>query len=300
MNQSEEVALTFTNNEDILNPNETRPIIAVDSQVLSKIQSCNQRAAYRHLENIELIDKDEFSLEKGLVVHEGLAEFYTFKHNTPYNILRDKVIARAEAFAAGKTDLPQSEINNCIDALNGYTREYEHETFVPLFVNDEPLVEKTFAIRLYEDEDMIILYTGVTDLIVRYNNYVYPVDHKSYSSYFKAAVMSNQFHGYCYAAKAKNLIVNRIGLGSKLGKNERVIVSYTPAELEEWKTNTVFEITQHYRMMQTGWFRRNYEACEEYGGCSYKLLCNANPDNRESLKRINYRIVPEWSPLERG
>ena len=99
--------LTFTDNKDILNPNETRAIIAVDSQILSKIQACNQRAKYRHVDNIELIDNNSYSLTKGLVLHEGLAEFYTYKHNTPHNILRAKVVARAEAYACTKTDLPQ-------------------------------------------------------------------------------------------------------------------------------------------------------------------------------------------------
>lgn len=275
-------------------------VLAVDSQVLSKIQSCNQRAAYSHVDNIEPIDYENTALEKGLVLHEGLAEYYANRHKVEYLILKARVIARMESYAPLKTDLAQADINNCIDAMNSYMQQYQTETLKPYFVDGEPLVEKTFAVPLYEDEELLILLTGVTDLIADWNNGRYPVDHKSYSSWFKPAIMSNQFHGYCFATQSNSLLVNRIGLGRKTGENERVVVSYTDGELEEWKKNTIYEIRAHYAMMQKGWYRRNFEACEEYGGCRYKMLCNAKPELRDTLIKVNYKVVPEWDPMDRS
>jgi len=298
--KSQESMLDDYNDLSTIDPNDTRVILSVDSQVLSKIQQCNQRAAYRHIDNIEKEDVENTALEKGLVVHEGMAEFYLFKHKVEFETLRSQTVSRMESFAAAKTSLSNADINECIDAMNGYMKEKQFDSWKVLFHNDEPLVEKTFAKLLYQNEEVIILYTGVTDLVVEFGNLHPPVDHKTYSSYYKAAVMSNQFHGYCWARNAPNLIVNRIGLGKKIGQNERVIVSYTPEELEEWKNNATFDILNHYSQMKAGWFRKNYEACEEYGGCTFKMLCNAKPSARPILIKVNYKQVPVWSPFDRN
>jgi hypothetical protein len=274
-------------------------VISIDSQVLAGIQTCNQQAAYRFIDSIEPRDYGMESLELGLIIHEGLAEHYAHFHNTPANVLRGNVAARMEAYAAAKTSLSRTQVNACIDIYSAYTAKYITDNWVVARdTNNNPLVESTFAKTLYEDDEIHILYTGITDLVLS-SPYICPVDHKSWGSYFKPAIMSNQFHGYMWALNSKNLIINRIGVKGNTGKFERIVVTKSPEVIQEWKDDAVRDILRHLDMMHEGKFRRNREACGMYGGCRYITLCSAEPSHRKYLKEANYTVVPIWNPLNR-
>lgn len=288
-------------NQTIPDPNpENKLIISLDSQVLSKIQTCNQQAAYRFINNIEPVEYDNSSLDIGLVIHEGLAEHYEQKGKLPYDEVRLRAIARMEAYAPQKTELKTSDVNGVIDAYNQYATKYQYETWTVLKdSNNNPIVEKTFAKKLYEDDTLIILYTGVTDLVINNGAIITPVDHKSWGSYYPVAVMSNQFHGYIWALGAKNLIVNRVGVRKNTGKFDRVVVNKHPELIEEWKRDAIEDTLNHLGQINRKWFRRNREACTMYGGCRYLKLCNAQSEHRKYLIQAEYKSVPEWSPMNR-
>ena len=275
--------------------------IALDSQILAKIQTCGQYAAYAHINSIEPVEYAGESLEFGLLMHEMLAEYYRFKHAEPTNIVTAKALARGEAFAASRPAITRNMINGCADAFGQYVRKYVGESWeVVKDMNGNPLVEQTFTKTLFEDEDIRILYIGITDLIVKAasdQQVMLPVDHKTFGGYYKAAVLSNQFSGYIWATNAKNLIVNRIGVRGKLGNFERIVVSRTPAQIEEWKQNAIRSVLAHLDDMQSGNFRRNYEACTMYGGCRYARLCGADPTHRKYLIESEYKYVTPWDPI---
>jgi hypothetical protein len=234
-------------------------------------------------------------------VHEGLAQHYENKDKLQYDALRNSCLARMEVYAASKTELTQSQINNCLDAYNQYATKYQYETWQVLKdLNKNPIVEKTFAKKLYEDDEVIILYTGVTDLIINNGAIITPVDHKTFGSYgYDVATMSNQFFGYRWALNAKTLIVNRVGVKKNVGKFERVVVSHSPEQIEEWKRDAIQDVLNHLEQMGRGWFRRNREACTMYGGCRYKKLCEAQTEHRKYLTQVEYKTVPVWSPMNR-
>jgi len=276
-------------------------VISLDSQILSKIQTCGQQAAYAHINSIEPVDYTAEALEVGLLMHEMLAEYYRYKHAEPTNIVTAKALSRGEAFAATRPGITHPMMNECADAFGQYVRKYINETWeVIRDTNGNPLVEQTFTKTLFEDEDIKILYIGITDLIVKASSdqqIMLPVDHKTFGSYYKAAILSNQFSGYIWATNAKNLIVNRVGVRSKLGNFERVVVSRTPAQTEEWKRNAIRSVLAHLDDMFTGDFRRNYEACTMYGGCRFARLCGADPSHRKYLIESEYKYVEPWDPI---
>lgn len=288
--------------DSIPDPNpEQKLIISLDSRVLSKIQTCNQQAAYRFIDNIEPVEYDGESFALGLVMHEGLAEHYEHKHRLPYNLVKVQAMSRMESYAVAKTSLSRPQINSLIDIYNQYTKKYEDESWIVLKdSNGNPVVEKTFAKKLFENEYLIILYTGVTDLVVNPQpGVITPADHKTFGSYYKAAVNSNQFKGYMWALNSKSLIVNRIGVKSKAGTFERVAIHTYPELIEEWKRDAIEDVLNHLGQVNRKWFRRNREACTNYGGCPYLKLCMAEPNMRKYLIDAEYKRVPEWSPLNR-
>jgi hypothetical protein len=274
-------------------------VISIDSQVLAAIQTCNQQAKYRFIDSIEPYDYESDSLEIGLVMHEGLAEHYEKMHLVPANILRQHVVARMEAYAGAKTSMTGSQINAIVDIYGQYAAKYTADDWqVARDTNNNPLVESTFAKTLYEDDEIHILYTGITDLVLK-QPYIVPVDHKTWGSYFKPALMSNQFHGYMWALNSRNLIINRIGVKGNTGKFERIVVSKPDEVIEEWKEDAIRDILRHLDQMHEGKFRRNREACGMYGGCRFIKLCSAQPSHRDYLIKTNYKMVPMWNPLNR-
>lgn len=280
----------------------SRLVISLDSQVLSKIQTCGALAAYAHLESIEPLNYENDSLDIGLVMHEGTAEYYRNKNKTSTNQARAKAIAKIESSGASKPTLTAAQINMMIDSMSQYILKYETEPWaVVKDTNGNPLVEQTFSRTLFQDEDIEIQYVGITDLIVRASESsrnILPVDHKTFGSHYKPAVLSNQFSGYMWATNSANLIVNRIGVKSKLGSFERILVTRTPSLIDEWKRNAIRSVLGHLDDMQANDFRRNYEACTNYGGCRYARLCGADPTHRRYLKANEYKVVPPWNPLE--
>jgi len=282
-------------------PNRAKLTIALDSQILAKIQTCGQYAAYAHIDSIEPQEYNGESLEMGLLMHEMLAEYYRSKGTAPGNIVAAQALARGESFAASRPAIHHKMVNDAADAFGQYVRKYTAETWeVVRDMNGNPLVEQTFTKTLFEDEDIRVLYIGITDLIVKPasdQQVMLPVDHKTFGGYYKAAVLSNQFSGYMWACNAKNLIVNRIGVRGKAGNFERIVVSRTPAQLEEWKANAIRSILAHLDDMQSKNFRRNYEACTMYGGCRYARLCGADPSHRKYLIESEYKYVTPWDPI---
>ena len=284
-----------------LDANPSKLTIALDSQILAKIQTCGQLAKYSHIDSIEPVEYQGESLETGLLMHEMLAEYYRLKHKEPTNIVMAKSLARGESFAASRPQIHRKMINDCADAFGQYVRKYQTESWeVVKDTNGNPLVEQTFTKTLFEDEDIRILYIGITDLIVKAaegHSVLLPVDHKTFGGYYKAAILSNQFSGYIWATNAKNLIVNRIGVRGKIGNFERIVVSRTPAQIDEWKRNAIRSILAHLDDMHSGDFRRNYEACTMYGGCRFARLCGADPSHRKYLIESEYKYVEPWDPI---
>jgi hypothetical protein len=289
----------LTNSPSTSTNGKEKLVISIDSQVLAGIQTCNQQAAYRFIDSIEPRDYSMESIQLGLVLHEAMAEHYSTFHKLPSNILRNNVATRMESYAAAKTMLSHSQVNALIDIYRQYQAKYITEDWVvERDTNDNPLVESTFAKTLYEDAEIHILYTGITDLVLR-KPYQVPVDHKSFGTYFKPAIMSNQFHGYMWALNSRNLIINRIGVKSKTGTFERIVVTKPLSLIEEWKNDAIRDILRHLDMMHEGNFRRNREACGMYGGCRFINLCSAEPSHRSYLIANNYQVVPVWNPLNR-
>jgi hypothetical protein len=284
-------------------------IISLDSQVLSSMQTCPTYYAYRHVLNMKprkislaaiglptdqpKAERKSSSLALGLVAHDALKVHYEQIRagNKPSDFL-PLVLSRIES-SGEENELTQKERQHIFQMYVEYVAKYENERFEVL------AVEEFFQKLLYEDDNYIVYYTGITDLVVGIQDLVMPYDHKTFSSYFKPHGLENQFQGYAWALGVSTICVNRIGLNAKLGTFERILFSYSPEQLEEWKTNVVLTIQDALVQQESGFYRKNYEACGNYGGCRYKRLCTADPNHRDYLIRNEYEEVEPWDPRTR-
>lgn len=287
-------ALTFEP-EYTASPDDTRIVISVDSQVLSAIQACNQYAAYSHIHHIAPESENKFSLEMGLIVHKMLQYHYENKYSENLSVRIPKAVAEGEQYMLAHTSITSTKVfTELTQAYVGYAHKYEIESFNIL------AVEERFSRILYQDSEVVIIYNGIIDLLTEGSQVgIVPYDHKTFGSYFKPHGMENQFQGYCWGVSNRTLVVNRIGVGSKLGTYERITLSYPQSVLEEWRINAAESILDHYQQALDKKFRKNFTSCGMYGKCKFKELCLSSPIGREVLIRSDYKEVPPWDPMTR-
>ena len=279
-----------------LTEEDTRTILSVDSQVLSAIQACNQYAAYTHISHLAPEDENKLSLEMGLVIHEMLRFHYNNKYTLGRLERTEQAVKAGESYMLRETTIVSPKLwTELVQAYLGYVDTYEREAF------DILAVEERFSKVLYSDDEVVILYNGIIDLLTRTENSgeATPYDHKTYGSWYKPHGMENQFQGYCWAVDHKTLVVNRIGLGKYLGKNERITVNYPTEVLEEWRVNAAETILDHWSQAKDNRFRKNFTSCGMYGGCRFKPLCRVAPYGRELLIRTDFKVVEAWDPMTR-
>ena len=165
-------------------------------------------------------------------------------------------------------------------------------------------------------------YCGRIDLVVDDGSIIGPMDHKT-TSYFDGTEGSgfkphDGMQGYVYAFQkmlpeelraqgrtCNSIYINHVSLqtvkddptGSKRFKHS--IISYTPAEMEEWRLRQVRTFTDIYRHVileePIYW---DTERCGSWFGfqdCPYKILHEAAPGSREVIAKSNYVQLEQWS-----
>lgn len=182
-----------------------------------------------------------------------------------------------------------------LETVEQYFDYYKNDYWVPLEV------EKVRGKVLYEDDEIRILWKAKLDLLVDTNQGIKPVDHKTMKQNRDAVSLNNQFIGQCLVTDNRSVIIDRIGLQSSMEPKDkfvREIVSYTIDRLIEWQS----EILPYYcKMMlmwnETGHYPANFTHCEnKFGWCSFKEVCESNPNMREHELRQNFKVGPVWNP----
>lgn len=179
-----------------------------------------------------------------------------------------------------------------------YFDYYKNDAWTPLEV------EVTKGEVLYEDDEIRILYKGKMDRIVDTNGQgVYPVDVKTFKQRRDTVSLNNQFMGYCVLQKTRKMIIDKVGFQTTLPPKEkfdRVIVGYSSSRLLEWQSVTLPFWGKMYLMYQeTGHWPENYTHCEnKFGFCTYKAVCESDPEMREEVLRTEFKVGKKWDIVE--
>ena len=275
------------------------------------------------------------SLDFGTIIHKALEYRYSTcldkqmtddQKSTQANLIND--------FFAGKEidEFEHRTANFACEIISRYNKKYLTEPFNVLADEQgKVLCEIPFSVPLYDatykGTKVPIIFTGRIDLPVHWDGKVGVLDHKTTSMFFGPQRFldeqrcSMQHRGYCWAfEKATGRTVeffspNGIPTKQPPAKpkqgidnwwNEWFVRDIThlalyPKWREEWYEATCHMVDYvlwcHERgaFPQTGRFVR---ACENYGGCQFKDVCNQPPDKREGLLESYLFKNNEWSPLE--
>lgn len=151
---------------------------------------------------------------------------------------------------------------------------------------------------------------GHLDRIVEFNGVLMVMDQKTTKTtlaprYFDQYHPNNQMTLYTLAAGViydqpiKGVIID--GLQVLLESPHRCVRGFTyrtPGELDEW-----LEDLQHWFSLaeffaESNYWPKNDTACDKFGGCQFKGVCNKDPSVRKAFLKSNFTQEQQrWNPL---
>lgn len=161
-------------------------------------------------------------------------------------------------------------------------------------------VEEPFAYELFSDDLVKIVMMGKIDLLVNDGDYKnVPIDHKSYERDFPVHRKTNQFCNYAYALQSNYLFVNRVGLQTSIPpekKHKRVILSYDPIFLEQWRQNVIKWCMIYLECTAEKSFPMNDTSCDKYMRlCEYYSICDTSGEENKIYKlETDFKSIEPW------
>ena len=186
-----------------------------------------------------------------------------------------------------------------LDTCQQYFGHYKNDSFIPL------ACEEVKGDVLYEDDEIRVLWKAKFDLIIDTNQIgIVSMDHKTFKQRRDKSTLSNQFIGQCLLLKARNVIVNKIGLQSTLKIEDRLtreVVSLSGDRLIEWQSEILpYYAYKYIQYAESGYWPPDYTHCDTmFGPCAYKQVCEADRGMREEVLQLNYKLAPVWDPTNR-
>jgi hypothetical protein len=287
---------------------------------------CPRKFQYSALERLVPAHMN-WAAQFGVAVHEALAAWYRTQNDDQEQLLKKILIAMRDlkptdevsvikpdmsafqlrtelSLLIGQAALPAPDDANAGDHRNdrlleqiirNYTHLYRHEPFRVIHV------EKNFILTMSYN----VLYQGILDLIVLWamTGKVVTMDHKTTSSIYKFGdkfTPGHQMTGYILGCKTfmddvadeaciNGIMTARRKEGIRPDDFQRFPnVHRADEELAEFMNNTVATVERMHGDLDRGYFPMHTASCNDFGGCPYKNVCSAPPQNRDSILRNSF------------
>ena len=290
---------------DIKPVEKEKTIIACDASTFNMIEACYKKAEYSSIRNLEPREYAE-PLETGGLYHDLLEAYYRalrLQHNKhPKYEKMERLEIITKCLQIGKIKAVNYHLDKEVEdyifsSFYEYCLYYGNDPQIPL------AVELYFSKKMFENDDVIILWEGKIDLF-SYNplNRIEQItDHKTTSRSWTPVSLDNQFYGYCYALNCQNVIRNEIGLQSSYAPDKRYkrqVMTYPQACIDEWVNNTIYTILDFHNHSQLGIFPRRFVSCKF---CGFKTVCATIPEAREWKEKMDLKEkIVAWSPVTKA
>lgn len=239
--------------------------------------------------------------------------FYEFGKDEAYSLKDglEAIIRYYGPIQAPVTKSGDKSLENVIKAFDSYMQRYRLgvDPLKPLITaNGKAMVEFTFSIPTeikHPQTGNPILYGGRADMIGVMQDAIWVTDEKTASQLGEQWAsnwdLDSQFTGYIAAAKlygypVAGAIVRGVGLLKRNITHSEVIVNRGSWEIERWWQQLHRDIKRMVRSWEEGIYDKalSKDACNAYGGCPFKMLCESpEPDG---FLPIYYR-QRIWDPL---
>ena len=153
-----------------------------------------------------------------------------------------------------------------------------------------------------------LLYVGRFDALCSFAGGTYGLDDKTTSqlgaSWPRQWDLRRQFTGYCWLAEQAGIHVDGFlirGISILKTKYDTLQpITYRPEwMISEWYNQTLRDVTRMIGLWKEGYWDMSLdEACNSFGGCIFRQVCQSTPANRENWLNTGYERRA-WSPVTR-
>jgi hypothetical protein len=280
---------------------------AWDSTSLGALKTCPRKYQLSILEGWQP-KAQSFHLRFGIAYHKGL-EVYDQVQGDHLTKLCAALRAAIEVCTEPdgswwETYDSAKSVPNLIRSIIWYCDQFEDDAAeTVILANGKPAVELSF--RLPIDEDLILC--GHLDRLVEFGNAYWVMDRKTTKSqlgesYFAQFNPSNQMTLY-YAASSVVLAKPVTGViidaaqilvsGTRFGRH---LTRRTKAEVEEFFDAVKFWTSLASHFYKSGFWPMNDNACSNYGGCPFRVVCTAPESHRQAILATQF-TKSFWDPL---
>lgn len=297
----------------------TRPAFpsVINSSLLSDFRACPRMAFWKSIEHWKPIGESvHLHAGKSFAVGLEMARKAYFEQGMDARSA-EAIGVRALIEAYGDFQCPADSAKSCermVGALMYYFERYPLDTeyATPAVLGEGRLgIEFSFAEPLglqHPETGDPLLFCGRFDQLVSFQGALFGEDDKTTSqlgaSWPRKWDMRSQFTSYCWAAqqtpglKLAGFLVRGVSI-LKTKYDTLEAITYRPQwMIDRWYEQTLRDVKRMIQMWESGYWDYNLdEACESYGGCSFKAVCLSG-SNPEAYLAFNYeRRV--WNPLTR-
>lgn len=299
--------------------------IHIDNSNIEQLQYCPRSWLFKYgLKRIKVVPAAGRNF--GSALHEGWACRYT--QYGEHRVTDDSKQVEAITKYLHENPQPEDDFRNLDHALvvaRAYNRHYQDESFKILTANNEPIVERSFALDIGTVQNIPVKYTGKIDLGVRDQSGLWVIDHKTAFQFgqqfeMEMAMDTGQL-GYTWAFRElfkempTGFITNAVRIRRPKKGDEyneiapcdgtdmkRLITCVTPDQLEEFRKTVLTWVSTLLWYHDQDYFPRvsGKRGCiGKYGPCDFYDVCNAPIAAREGLLASSLFEDNNWSPLKK-
>ncbi len=205
----------------------------------------------------------------------------------------------------GESDGARDPANGML-VLNSYFDHYLTDPFEVLMDASGPVVERDFEYKVGEfqipNEGLVeIWFFGRIDSVLRNRetSEIVVTDHKTTGALgkdFLNRIKPNfQYTGYWMAAKdilkvnPSRFLVNGVQVAKTKRDFARQFTTVTDEEIQNLKDAILWNVTNYLKARRSGmWPLSAPDACTQWGGCSYKRICELPKSLHESMISVEF------------
>jgi len=305
----------------------TRVQFAWDSTCLGLLKTCPRLYQYSILEGWSG-NEESVHLRFGIEFHRALQDYDLSRcADIPHDdAVHDVVRELVTRTANWEPDHKYKNKPNLLRTIVWYLDHFKDDpaqTYVK--ADGKPAVELSFKFELdwgpkagYDhpingsDKDIPYLLCGHLDRVVRFNDELFVMDHKTTTStpgeyFFNQFEPNNQMTLYTLASQIvllspiRGVIIDAAQIGVDFSRFTRGLTYRTQAQIDEWVHDLRYWLTLAEEYAKVGYWPQNDTACDKFGGCKFRSICSKSPQVREKFLEGNFKKQTEeerWNPLK--
>lgn len=287
---------------------------AIDSTMLAAYRNCPQEFKNAYVDRLRL-KGESVHLIAGAAFAKGLevTRRCFYEHGMSADASMEQGL-KALIIEYGDFECPEGEsktLERMMGAFEFYFDNYPIATdrSQVACIGGKWGIEFSFAIPLpilNPDNGQPILFAGKTDAIVNYAEALYLQDEKTTKSlgptWSKQWDLRGQFTGYAWACirqlglKPAGSLIRGVSILKTKYETQEAHVGQPQWKIDRWEAGMIRTVRHMVDDYKAGsWEYDLGEACNHYGGCAFKTLCNS-PDPEPWIK--TYYELNDWSPLD--